>query len=82
MLAVLCVQLQRRRAYSEPELNAYLKDRLADMPATVDHVTCRRYLIDLGFVKRDRAGTRYLFNYPRLEAALSTQAIADTSRLP
>lgn len=77
VLAVLCVKLERRHPYSELELNAYLKDRLALMRAAVDHVTCRRYLVDLGFIKRDRAGARYLLNYPRLEAALSLQAIAD-----
>lgn len=77
VLAVLCVDLERRRPYSELELNSYLKDRLALMRAAVDHVTCRRYLVDLGFIKRDRAGARYLLNYPRLEAALSRQAIAD-----
>ena len=39
-------------------------------------------LVDLGFVKRDRAGTRYFLNYPKLEATLSQEAMRSASELP
>ncbi|MEQ8484400.1 MAG: DUF2087 domain-containing protein [Pseudomonadales bacterium] len=76
VLAVVCLTLQRRRPYPEPVLNEHLRARLATLKATVDHVTCRRYLVDLGFLKRDRAGSRYFLNYPRLASTLSEEAAA------
>lgn len=80
LLAVMCLQLRRRYPYSEPELNEYLKETLAGLPAVVDHVTFRRYLVDLGFLRRDRAGRRYLLYYPRVAATLDAEAIAVYSR--
>ena len=74
VLALVAHDLQRRHAYSETELNEALTRCLARWRADVDHVTCRRYLVDLGFVKRDRAGQRYLLNFPRVEATLSPEA--------
>jgi hypothetical protein len=74
VLAILCLDLRRRHAYTEPEINAYLASALRAFEAGVDHVTCRRHLVDLAFLKRDRAGTRYLLNFPKLEATLSTNA--------
>lgn len=76
LLAALCLRLRRRHPYSEPELNDYLKDALAALPAVVDHVTCRRYLVDLGFLRRDRAGRRYLLDYGRVVRTLSPEAAA------
>lgn len=81
VLVVLCATLRRRHPYSEVEINACLRTSLEEMKATVDHVTCRRYLVDLGFLKRDRAGTRYLLNYPRLEATLSAEAASSIAGL-
>ena len=75
VLAMLCRHMQRRHPYAERELNDFLKRALAGLRADVDHVTCRRYLVDLGFVRRDRAGRRYLLNYPRLESTLSPGAM-------
>ncbi len=74
VLATLCLSMQRRHPYTELELNEILKTRLHSMLALVDHATCRRYLVDLDFLKRDRAGTRYFLNYPRIESALSSDA--------
>jgi len=76
VLAVLCSELRRRYPYSEVELNHALRQGLAHMNAMVDHVTCRRYLVDTGFLKRDRGGRRYLLNFPKLEATLALQARA------
>jgi len=81
VLALLCADLRRRHPYTEVELNDVLQEALARMHAKVDHVTCRRYLVDTGFVKRDRAGNRYLLNFPRLERTLAPQARADAHEL-
>ena len=75
ILAILCLEIRRRHAYTEPEMNQCLQAGLQRMNAGVDHVTCRRYLVDLGFLKRDRAGGRYLLNHPRLAEVLSEAAI-------
>jgi len=74
VLAVLCIDLRRRNPYAEIELNDALRESLARLHAVVDHVTCRRYLVDTGFLKRDRGGRRYLLNFPKLEATLAPQA--------
>jgi hypothetical protein len=81
MLAILCLNLRRRQAYSELEINQHLKEVLRTMNAQVDHVTCRRYLVELGFVRRDRAGARYILNHPRLEATLSPDAASSAEAL-
>jgi hypothetical protein len=75
VLAVLCLGMQRRHPYTEIEFNDLLESGLAGLKARVDHVTCRRYMVDYGFVKRDRAGRRYILNYPRLESALTDEAM-------
>jgi hypothetical protein len=80
VLAVLCLAMQRRHAYPERELNDYLKSRLRLMGAEIDHVTCRRYLVDCGFLRRDRAGARYLLNFPQVEATLSVEALESAER--
>lgn len=81
ILAILCREMRRRYPYSETEFGDFLKDALAELNAGVDHVSCRRYMVDLGFVRRDRAGTRYLLNYPKLEATLAEEAIVSAKRL-
>jgi hypothetical protein len=81
VLAILCLDLERRYPYSERELNSFLKEALRRLNATVDHVTCRRYLVDLDFVKRDRAGVRYFLNWPKVESTLSAEAIDQASAL-
>lgn len=73
VLAILCGSLQRRYPYTEPELNQALGAGLAAMDAAVDHVTARRYMVDCGFVKRDRAGQRYLLNFGRLDETVSAE---------
>ena len=76
LLAILCLDLRRRYPYTEQEMNEYLLPALAKMRARIDHLTCRRYLVDLGFVRRDRAGLRYLVNFPKIESVLSGEAMA------
>jgi hypothetical protein len=81
LLALLCLNLGRRYPYAETELNDKLSHALGELGARVDHVTCRRYLVDCGFVKRDRAGSRYLLVYPKLESTLTTDVMASASDL-
>ena len=81
VLAILCIGMHRRYPYTEIEVNEFLESRLARLNARVDHVTCRRYMVDLGFVKRDRPGTRYFLNYPKLEATLSEEAMTSADQL-
>jgi len=81
VLAALCLDMRRRYPYSEIEFNDYLKGALAGLNARVDHVTCRRYLVDFGFVKRDRAGTRYFLYLPKVRATLCGEAMASIDAL-
>jgi len=81
ILAIVCLGMQRRYPYTETELNELLKGALAELRARVDHVTCRRYLVDYGFVKRDRAGNRYFLNFPKLESVLSVDAMVSAKGL-
>ncbi|MBK79366.1 MAG: hypothetical protein CMQ43_00410 [Gammaproteobacteria bacterium] len=75
LLALICLRLIRRYPYSEPELNATLRGALDDLNARVDHVTCRRYLVDLGFLRRDRAGQRYFLYFPKIRETLAEEVI-------
>jgi hypothetical protein len=75
LLALISLRLQRRYPYAENELNDVLREVLGQMGSWVDHVTCRRYLVDLGFVKRDRAGRRYFVNFAKLASVLSDEVI-------
>ena len=70
VMAFLSLHLERRYPYSESELKGVLNDALDMFNSRVDHVTCRRYLVDLGFLKRDRAGSRYYLNYLKLAEIL------------
>jgi hypothetical protein len=81
VLAVLCLDMDRRYPYTEREMNDYLIGALDRFNAQVDHVTCRRYLADLDFVKRDLAGSRYYVNFPKVESVLSDEAMARADRL-
>ena len=81
LLALLADGLERRRAYAEIELNEFLRERLQTLRARVDYATARRFLIDYDFLKRDRAGSRYFVNYPRVAQAVTPEALADRERV-
>lgn len=49
----LASRFTENRVYSEQEVNAILK------PVYPDFVTLRRYLVDFGFLERDKAGRSY-----------------------
>lgn len=56
ILKYLSERLEPNREYTEREVNAILNDFYED------YVTLRRYLIEYGFLNRDRDGSRYWVN--------------------
>ena len=75
VLAVAAVALMRRRPYNEQEINAALLDWLESVHAWMDHVTLRRRMVDLGFLKRTVNGSRYFMNYGRVVEVLGDPAV-------
>ena len=53
--------LDAKAVYFERSLNESLKERASDLGQgiAVDYVTLRHYLVDVGYLSRDRQGTRY-----------------------
>lgn len=75
VLAVAAVSLMRRRPYSEQEINAALTDWLESVHGWMDHVTLRRRMVDLDFLKRTVNGSRYFMNYGRVVEVLGDPAL-------
>lgn len=75
VLAVAAVTLMRRRPYSEQEINAALVDWLESVHGWMDHVTLRRRMVDLDFLKRTVNGSRYFMNYGRVVEVLGDPAL-------
>ncbi len=75
VLAVAAVTLMRRRPYNEQEINAALVDWLESVQGWMDHVTLRRRMVDLGFLKRTVNGSRYFMNYGRVVEVLGDPAV-------
>ncbi|MDE0063214.1 MAG: DUF2087 domain-containing protein [Gammaproteobacteria bacterium] len=75
VLAVAAVTLMRRRPYSEQEINAALVEWLESVHGWMDHVTLRRRLVDLDFLKRTVNGSRYFMNYGRVVEVLGDPAL-------
>lgn len=74
VLAVAAGALVRRHPYAEEEVNELLIDWLTSVRARIDHVTLRRRMVDCGFLKRTRDGSRYLLNYGRVAGVLGDPA--------
>ena len=74
VLAVAAGALMRRHPYGEKEINELLIDWLKSVRARIDHVTLRRRMVDCGFLKRTRDGSRYLLNYGRVAGVLGDPA--------
>lgn len=55
ILEWLVTFFERDRIYTEQEINEMLKERHAD------YVSLRRDLVDMGYLRRDRSGSKYLF---------------------
>lgn len=63
LLALAAASLDPRQQYSEVEVNEALQDWLQGFTyQTLDHVTIRRYLVDLNMLLRDEPGTWYRTN--------------------
>ncbi|MYH14862.1 MAG: DUF2087 domain-containing protein [Gammaproteobacteria bacterium] len=75
LLAVATGGLARQRPYAEPEVNEVLSAWLESVRATVDHVTLRRRMVDLGFLKRTRDGSRYYLNFGRVTGVLEDPTV-------
>ena len=76
VLAVATGSLARQRPYAEREINDVLSAWLESVRAKVDHVTLRRCMVDLGFLKRTRDGSRYYLNFGRVTGTLGDDAVA------
>ena len=74
VLAVAAGGLMRRHPYGEEEVNELLIDWLKSVRTRIDHVTLRRRMVDCGFLKRTRDGSRYLLNYGRVAGVLGDPA--------
>lgn len=64
LLALAASSLDSQAVYSEAELKCALEDWMAGFtdPVHFDHVTVRRYLVDLGMMLRDAQGSSYRTN--------------------
>ncbi len=74
VLAVAATTLVRRRPYGESQINEALIDWLESVRGHIDHVTLRRRMVDLGFLKRTVNGSRYFMNYGRVAETLGDPA--------
>ncbi len=75
LLAVAAGGLARQRPYAEWEVNEILSAWLESAYTKVDHVTLRRRMVDLGFLKRTKDGSRYYLNFGRVRGVLGDGAV-------
>lgn len=75
-LALAASNLDPQIKYSESEVNRELVDWMADItcPIGLDHVTLRRYLVDLCFLLRDASGSSYSANQTVINNAIDPSA--------
>ena len=75
LLAVVASTLTRRRPYAEPEINEALVAWLDSVHGRMDHLTLRRRMVDVGFLKRTVNGSRYFLNFGRVAEVLGDPAV-------
>ena len=75
LLALATGAVARERPYAEWEVNQTLSAWLESVRAKVDHVTLRRRMVDLGFLKRTTDGSRYYLNFGRVSGVLGDGAV-------
>lgn len=75
-LALAASVLDPREDYSEQALNEQLADWLAGFASTssLDHVTVRRWLVDLNFLMRDASGSSYRTNQAVINTVITPEA--------
>ena len=75
-LALAASVLDPRMDYTEQELNEQLADWLAGFARTssLDHVTIRRWLVDLNLLLRDAPGSSYRTNQAVINTIITPEA--------
>ena len=78
VLALVAASLDPRATYSEPELNIALSEGMAGFvdPATMDHVTLRRGMVDIFMLLRDPHGRSYITNQTVINHRIDPEARA------
>ena len=78
VLALVAASLDPRATYSEPELNIALSEWMAGFvdPATMDHVTLRRCMVDIFMLLRDPHGRSYRTNQTVINQVIEPEARA------
>jgi hypothetical protein len=75
-LALAAASLESQEVFTEAELNARLADWMASFanPRQLDHVTVRRYLVDLSMLLRDPEGRSYRTNQTVISRQIAPDA--------
>ncbi|MBT3832101.1 MAG: DUF2087 domain-containing protein [Gammaproteobacteria bacterium] len=76
-LALSLVGLDPAAFYEESEINVHLAaflDIIASQEGSSDHITLRRYLVDLGFLRRATDGAVYRVSSERIDEVLPRNA--------
>ena len=76
-LALSLVGLDPVTFYGESEINVHISaflDIIASQEGASDHITLRRYLVDLGFLRRSTDGAVYLISSERIDEVLPHNA--------
>jgi hypothetical protein len=75
-LALAAASLDSQEVFTEAELNARLSDWMASFtnPRQLDHVTVRRYLVDLSMLLRDPEGKSYRTNQTVISRQIAPDA--------
>ncbi len=77
LLALSLVDLDPEGIFDETDMNRHLSAWLAEIShegGAADYVTLRRYLVDLGFLRRASDGLVYRVRGERVDEVLSTAA--------
>jgi hypothetical protein len=76
LMALAASSFKAKQQYSEKEVNVHLIQWLKGFtdPTGIDHVTVRRYLIDLRFLRRDPSGSSYCTNETVIASILQPEA--------
>jgi hypothetical protein len=79
LLKSVVLTLDRAGEYAEPEINEALKRWLAHIGRSLDldHAALRRYLVDDGYLERDRDGSRYRVSAPERHQTLFEPAVEE-----
>ncbi|MFT4797130.1 MAG: hypothetical protein ACJAYE_001147 [Candidatus Azotimanducaceae bacterium] len=77
-LALAAASLDSQKVFTEAELNTRLAEWMASFtnPRHLDHVTVRRYLVDLSMLLRDPEGKSYRTNQTVISRHITPEARA------